>query len=132
MKIVINSCYGGFSLSDKAIIRYAEIKGIKLYQSVERHCFDYSFYLVPEDDYNKLHAEDERNGNYNLSNAVYFRDNQIERTDLALIQVVEKLGKEANGPHAKLSVVEIPNDIKWEITDYDGLETVEEEHRSWR
>lgn len=30
MKVVINKCYGGFSLSEKAILRYAEIKNINL------------------------------------------------------------------------------------------------------
>ena len=29
MKIVINICYGGFGLSEAALKRYAEIKGIK-------------------------------------------------------------------------------------------------------
>ena len=31
MKVVINACYGGFGLSHKAIMRYAELKGFKLY-----------------------------------------------------------------------------------------------------
>ena len=31
VKIVINVCYGGFGLSHKAIMKYAELKGIKLY-----------------------------------------------------------------------------------------------------
>jgi len=31
MKVVINTCYGGFGLSHEAMLRYAEIKGIKLY-----------------------------------------------------------------------------------------------------
>ena len=30
-----------------------------------------------------------------------------------------------------MKVVEIPDDISWEISDYDGWETVEEIHRSW-
>lgn len=32
-KIVYNTNYGGFGLSDAAIMRYAEIKGITLYPS---------------------------------------------------------------------------------------------------
>lgn len=37
-KIVYNACYGGFSLSDAAIERYAEIKGITIYdRAIERN-----------------------------------------------------------------------------------------------
>jgi hypothetical protein len=28
-KVAYNACYGGFSLSHKAIMRYAELKGIR-------------------------------------------------------------------------------------------------------
>ena len=31
MKIVINICYGGFGLSHKGMMKYAELKGLKLY-----------------------------------------------------------------------------------------------------
>jgi len=41
------------------------------------------------------------------------------------------LGKKANGGYAELKVVEIPDDVDWEITEYDGLEQVEEKHRVW-
>ena len=131
MKIVINNCFGGFGLSDKAILRYAEIKGIRLYQSKERMGLGYSYYLVPEDEYNRLYAEDIKRGNFKLSNEVYFSDDEIKRTDHALIQVVEELGEEVNERFANLVVVEIPDDVKWEITEYDGVETIEEEHRKW-
>ena len=35
-----------------------------------------------------------------------------------LIQVIEELGLEANGPHATLKVVEIPDDVEWAIEEY--------------
>lgn len=48
-----------------------------------------------------------------------------------LVQVVEELSDKANGSFAKLEVVEVPDDVEWYIRDYDGLETIEEVHRSW-
>ena len=53
------------------------------------------------------------------------------RADPLLVQVVEELGDKANGSHAKLKIVEIPDGVKWEIDQYDGMESVDEVHRSW-
>jgi len=55
----------------------------------------------------------------------------INRTDKDLIQIVEKLGEKANGIHSKLKIITIPDLIDYEITEYDGYETVEEVHRTW-
>ena len=90
MKVVINSCYGGFSLSDKALDMYKQ-----------------------------------------LSNKYEIYDFELDRTDPVLIQIVETLGAEANGRFAKLRIIEIPDDVEWEITEYDGNESVEEVHRKW-
>ena len=46
MKVVINKCYGGFGLSDAAMHRYAEIKGITLYP--EKGIMFSTYYTVPE------------------------------------------------------------------------------------
>lgn len=88
-KIVINLCFGGFSLSDLAEKRYAELSGTTLY-----------YWQIPRD-------------------CPY------------LVQVAEELGKEANGRYAELRVVEIPSDVSWHICEYDGLEHVAENHRTW-
>lgn len=53
------------------------------------------------------------------------------RTHPALIQAVKKLGENANGPYAKLEVVDVPDDVDWLINDYDGIEEVAEQHRTW-
>ena len=70
---------------------------------------------------------------FRSKNENYFSLYDIEdRTDAALVQVVEELGELANGPHAELKVVEIPDDVKWQIEEYDGSEWVAEQHRTWR
>jgi hypothetical protein len=56
---------------------------------------------------------------------------EIPRNDPALIQVVEEMGKAVNGLCAKLKVVEIPDGVKWTISEYDGNEHIAEVHRTW-
>ena len=90
MKVVINRCYGGFGLSDKALDMYKQ-----------------------------------------LSNKSKICAYELDRTDPILIQVVETLDAEADGFYAKLRIIEIPDDVEWEITEYDGNELVEEVHRKW-
>lgn len=54
-----------------------------------------------------------------------------QRSDEKLVKCVETLGEKANGRFANLEVVEIPDNIEWEIDDYEGVETIHEKHRSW-
>ena len=55
----------------------------------------------------------------------------IKRDDPKLVEVVKQLGSKADGEYAQLQVVDVPDDIVWEIEDYDGHEKVAEKHRSW-
>ncbi len=59
-------------------------------------------------------------------------DTSISRNDPLLIEIVERLGKAANGEFAELKIVEIPDGVDWEIEEYDGNEWVSEVHRTWR
>jgi hypothetical protein len=90
MKIIINTCYGGFGLSEKALAIF-----------------------------------NERSGTVNT----YGRD--ITRNNPILVEIVEQLGEAADGGFAELKVVEIPDDVKWQIEEYDGNEWVAEKHRTW-
>jgi hypothetical protein len=54
-----------------------------------------------------------------------------DRTDPLLVQVVEEMGEEADGAHADLKVVEIPDGTKYEIAEYDGREHIAEVHQTW-
>lgn len=58
-------------------------------------------------------------------------NNDEMRTAPELIQVVEELGIEANGVASYLGIVDIPDNIDWYISNYDGIETIEEKHRRW-
>lgn len=56
---------------------------------------------------------------------------EIPRNDSKLVEAVETLGEKANGPYAELKVVEIPDDVEYYIHNYDGMESIQETHRSW-
>lgn len=140
MKVVINRCFGGFGLSHEAVMRYCEIKGITVYPEQGKDYWKFWTYwtVKPEDrieskegdDFYKMPLEDR--AAYNKAHSeqtIYERD--IERNDPALVQAVEELGDKANGKHAELSVVEIPDDVDFIIEEYDGNEHIAEAHRTW-
>lgn len=121
-KIVINRCFGGFGLSEAAVRMYAERKGLTLYP--EAAPYGTNWWLTPPETRPKGDAA------WVPEHMLYDRD--IPRTDADLVAVVEALGKKASGKYADLGVVEVPDDVKWEIDEYDGNETVAETHRTWR
>ena len=136
MKLVINRCYGGFGLSQLAVREYLKRKG--------KECFIYSDENIGS---GKLYRQTKiENANifsiyttkdfgetttWEEIQEYYFYPRDIDRTDLDLIDVVKKLGNKANGTCSELKIVEIPEGIEFELSEYDGLETVEEKHRSW-
>ena len=60
-----------------------------------------------------------------------FYDRDIPRDDPYLVKIVRELGMSANGAHANLKIVEVPGDVDWMISEYDGAEWVAEVHRTW-
>ena len=94
-KIVYNACYGGFSLSDRAVYRARE-----------------------------LAQTDEQKKAWNDVNPQYGYIDGIERHDPILVQVVEELGEEADGSCAKLRIEELPEGSAYRIDEYDGRESV--------
>lgn len=113
MKIVINKCYGGFGLSEEAVLLYAKKKGLNLI--VER---DKGLKI------NHYYINEKKDGNY-------FSERDIQRNDLILIEVVNELGEKADGFCSELKIVEIPDDVEWIIEEYDGKEWIAEDHRRW-
>lgn len=135
-KIVSNQCFGGFGLSHEAIMLYAKYKGIKLYFWDNSNLFT-TYCLRPKEEHDRYlelwHKSSlENRAKMNCANAGgHFSDSEIKRDDLTLISVITDLGEKANADHAKLEIFEIPNSVKWHITEYDGYETIREDHRSW-
>ena len=68
---------------------------------------------------------------FEMFKALGGEDADGDRANPILVKVVETLGKEANDEYSSLKVVEIPDGVDYYIDDYDGMETIEECHRSW-
>jgi len=143
MEIVINKQYGGFSLSPLAIQEYLKLKGEKAYfydsryenktmmfikedpptktENIFLQCFTRDF----GERFNSTDIPDEEWDRY------CFYSNSINRTDKDLIKVVKELGDKANTIVSDLKIIEIPDDIEYEIEEYDGFEWVSEKHMTW-
>ena len=137
-KIAINSCYGGFGLSPKAIHRLACRLGKPCY-FFTRDCINngeskYVYQYTPVDGYPTgimwyaFTVKDPENHEYKDIVIKYPED----RSNPDLIAVIEELGEEANGLYAEIKIVKIPSDVKWEINEYDGLEHIAEIHQTWQ
>jgi hypothetical protein len=139
MKVVINGCFGGFGLSLFAEKRFAELKGKEYYAYKQTK---YAF-RDGRNEYTKITdlndgglfvngmTKDLGEKTNELPNGCWFDRYGNERTDPALLRVIEELGERANGVCAKLEVVEIPDNVEYEIAEYDGNEWIAEKHRTW-
>lgn len=118
-KIVINKCFGGFGLSDAAMLRYAEIKRIAVYPKKEKFGLTIYWLDPPEFRVSKRHR--------------MLYDKDIDRDDPILVQVVEELGGAANGNCASLSIEDIPPGTQYLIEEYDGQESIQtRDGAEWR
>lgn len=136
-KVVINTRFGGFGLSNIAQKRYLELCGKKAF-FYERKNNKMFVQIPPEKDSFISHTITEDLGEVIVTEVIATIDNKhywsyysIERDDPKLIQVVEELGKKANGRFADLKVIEIPDDLQFTIEEYDGKEHIAEIHRTW-
>lgn len=143
-EVVINACFGGFSLSHEGTMAYGKRKGLTLYpepsevdlkqgRSIEDAMIVH-YFKVPPEQYHALENEIKESGeNWKRLNNKdwYFSCRDVPRDDPDLVAVVRELGKRAGGKFAKLEIVDIPDDAEWEIAEYDGNEHVAEKHRTW-
>lgn len=137
MKVVLNGCYGGFGLSDAAIRLYLEKKGIEYWERPSKYAsLGADFFLCTPEQYEELYEKAQSSkgrDRFKEVNALYFTYHDMDRWDPTLVEVVEELGDAANGRFAALHVVDIPfeDGDGWYIDEYDGVETINESHRSW-
>jgi len=130
MKVVINGCHGGFGLSEEAVAAYIKRKGLTLYKDTGRYGLT-MYYTVPVEKFQEAYERDAKRGEWTESNPLCWSYRNIARDDPDLVAVVESLGKKANGEHASLRVVDIPDGVVWQIEEYDGSEWVAEAHSTW-
>ena len=137
MKVILNKRYGGFCVSQEAYELYAKKKGIEI--------FSYDMKLI-----NGKPAYRKTNAGSSIFNTTFTKDfgdyvemsdddfdkyylnlDESHREDPILIEVIEELGKRANGPFAKLVIIDIPDGMEYEIDDYDGVGTLHEKVKKW-
>lgn len=139
MKVILNKCYGGFGLSGEAIELYFQKKNMPVY--LYKHDFTRkNSYIkcIPENTneyvycFNKDFGDRVKYFDIDWKYLVHLNTDDL-REDIDLIEIVEKLGKAANGRFADLKVVDIPDELKgnYVIDDYDGIETLHEDIRVW-
>lgn len=109
MKVVINACFGGWSMSEEAgnelgivfkptVLSNGAVLNSPMWRSV-------SLYQLEEKGYSRTHPK--------------------------VVEVVERMGEKASGCFSKLTVIDIPDDVEWEVEEYDGYERIDEVHRTW-
>ena len=141
MKIVINACYGGFGISDAGYTKLIEWGvPVKAYTEEVRDPATGRYNPQPGNAGKVIFDRDLKPPEEGTEQERLARSSMgrywegwldRDRTNPLLIRLVEEMGEEANGQYAKLRIVEIPDDVSWEIDEYDGYEKVAEQHRTW-
>ena len=133
MKVVINNCYGGFELSEKARKRIFEI-GCEHTKKIT----DIEYFGDPEKTEGekikscKFTETPRKDGMVIVDEHECTDEDPKRRSCPVLIKVIEEMKKEANGNCARLEIIEIPDEVDFIIQEYDGLEWIAEKHRIWR
>ena len=133
MKIVINSCYGGFSLSPKGERRYLELKGLNpyFYKQSKYNYPDNTIEFIRLDNIDDVPDLFFYCTTYDQGKILpdypkdVFHSRCLKRNDPILVQVVEELGAESFGKCAKLEVVDIDKGRWFKIDEYDGYESIQ-------
>ncbi len=141
MKVVINACYGGFSLSPEATLELWKRGGPVVATPVAEYygksgnaaagLESWRMYLANPALRRSLAHTTVFSPDETLVLYAGRCDGDSIRANADLVKLVDEMGEAANGACAKLKIVEVPDDADWEIDEYDGFERVAEKHRSW-
>jgi hypothetical protein len=150
-EVVINKQYGGFGLSPEATLMLYKLGETSIATPINEyyhdrspiaHTAEYEALLGREATLKKwreyLKTKKHEGDSNHLFLTVFSPDEKfvlyardIARDNPNLVKVVKKLGAKANGSCSSLKIVKIPMDVKWEISEYDGLEHIAEVHQTW-
>lgn len=147
-KVVINCCFGGFGLSTAAYEKLIEW-GVPVRKYTNQRTdpetrrylpepandgeviFDKELTPRGEDRLNDIYHEFK--GSSSFESRYWDCWTRESRDHPLVVRVVEELGSEAASGHcAKLQIVEIPANVDYHISEYDGSEHIAENHRTWR
>lgn len=132
-EIVLNKCFGGFGLSPLALSELCKRKGVDCYVYVESNTNKGEYIqtspidVPPSKGFFTIYINKDLGkviNVYDLSKEDYVDlGDYIPRHDKDLVEVVKKLGDDANGYCADLRVEKISSKL-YKINDYDGSETI--------
>lgn len=130
MKVVINKCFGGFGLSEKAMKTLYDLDSKVVRTTTQDKYFGTR---RPDAEYRSKQIKLFELALTDSGDIIQLNDSYDNkyRSDPHLVKVVEDLGEESWGAHAELKVVEIPDGVSYCIKEYDGNEHIAEEHRTW-
>ena len=145
MKVLINTRHGGFNLSAEALMYLVEKKS-----PIIRKMHLSKYYRSSDGGWEKEFEKALKSGCWklfkegwylffddlvNISNKYVYslkdENSPQTRSHPDLVEVFKKLGKKVNSVCTELTIVEVPDNVKWYIEEYDGAEWVAEEHRTW-
>lgn len=139
MKLVINTCYGGFGLSTAAYEKLIEY-GVPVRAYIDQKYDEDSKRYLPEplNDGEVIFDRSLSKGSSSINDMMLKHGDrywdcwtQKNRAHPLVVRVVKELGKAANGRCADLKIVNIPKGVDYVIEEYDGLESIHETHRVW-
>ena len=149
MKIVLNGCYGGFSLSYEAMYLYLQAKNKEAFFYADIPVYDKNTGCLINRLYKRITLSEINQ--YRQSSYIYcttedqgevldwfpkniFSSSNLDRTDPLLITIVEVMGTQAaSGPYAHLCIEELPAGTQYKIDNYDGMEElITKDDNDWK